>query len=99
MRPVLHMARRKKNKRTEAATALPERLALSLLSPGSLLGPIGGPLPPTPADGTANPTISGAMSDLGSAASQAQHSPPGATAENILSNGSASSAVAPPTKP
>jgi hypothetical protein len=80
----------KKRKRNhpakESVIALPERLALTtLIDPTSLLG-------------GADP-LGGAMNNLGSLTSQAQQTGPGATAQNIGSDGATSSAVAPPTKP
>ena len=104
------MPKRKKNRiRKEAARELPERLALTtLIDPTSLLGgtspltgPTQGPLPPTPADGTTGGSdpLGGAMNNLGSLTTQAQQSGPGATAQNIGSDGATSSAVAPPTEP
>jgi hypothetical protein len=88
--------------RKEAATPLPERLALTtLMDPTSLLGPVAGPLPPTPADGATGGSdpLGGAMNNIGSLTSQAHQTSPGATAQNIGSDGATSSAVAPPTKP
>src|SRR2546423_15717386 len=105
------MPKRKKSNRIrkEAATQLPERLALTtLIDPTSLLGGAGGGLtggaqtiPSTPADGTTGGSdpLGGAMNNVGSLASQAQQSGPGATAQNIGSDGATSSAVGPPTKP
>ena len=102
--------RKRPNSRTakEAAVSLPERLALTtLIDPTSLLGGAGGltggeqTIPSTPADGTTGGSdpMGGAMNNLGSLTSQAQQSGPGATAQNIGSDGATSSAVAPPTKP
>jgi hypothetical protein len=103
--------KRKRRDRTtkESGVALPERLALTtLIDPTSLLGgtspltgPTQGPLPPTPADGTTGGSdpLGGAMNNLGQLTSQAQQSGPGATAQNIGSDGASSSAVAPPTEP
>ena len=94
--------------RKEAATQLPERLALTtLIDPTSLLGGAGGltegtqTIPSTPADGTTGGSdpMGGAMNNLGSLTSQAQQTGPGATAQNIGSDGATSSAVAPPTEP
>ena len=94
--------------RKEAATQLPERLALTtLIDPTSLLGGAGGltggtqTIASTPADGTTGGSdpMGGAMNNLGSLTSQAQQTGPGATAQNIGSDGATSSAVAPPTEP
>jgi hypothetical protein len=102
----------KKRKQTksakEAGTALPERLALTtLLDPTSLLGGAGGlpdtgqTIPSTSADSTTGGSdpLGGAMNNIGSVAGQAQQTGPGATAQNIESDGATSSAVAPPTEP
>jgi hypothetical protein len=100
--------KKKRNRiRKEAARELPERLALTtLIDPTSLLGTgglTGGAqtIPSTPADGTTGGSdpMGGAMNNLGSLTSQAQQTGPGATAQNIGSDGATSSAVAPPTKP
>jgi hypothetical protein len=98
---------KKKNKNREAGAALPERLALTtLIDPTSLLGGAGGlpdtgqTIPTTPADsatGGSDP-LGGAMNNIGSVAGQAQQTGPGATAQNIGSDGATSSAVAPPTE-
>ena len=103
------MPTKKRNRiRKEAATQLPERLALTtLIDPTSLLGGAGGltggtqTIPSTPADGTTGGSdpMGGAMNNLGSLTSQAQQTGPGATAQNIGSDGATSSAVAPPTEP
>lgn len=91
----------------EAGTALPERLALTtLLDPTSLLGGTGGlpdtgqVIPTTSADSTTGGSdpLGGAMNNIGSVAGQAQQTGPGATAQNIGSDGASSSAVAPPTQ-
>ena len=104
------MAKKKKRNpvRKEAAMQLPERLALTtLIDPTSLLGGAGSltganqTIPSTPADGTtggADP-LGGAMNNIGSLTGQAQQTGPGATAQNIGSDGATSSAVAPPTEP
>ena len=102
------MAKKRKQTRSdEAGTALPERLALTtLLDPTSLLGGTGGlpdtgqVIPSTSADSTTGGSdpLGGAMSNIGSVAGQAQQTGPGATAENIGSDGASSSAVAPPTE-
>jgi hypothetical protein len=90
----------------ESVVALPERLALTtLIDPTSLIGSAGGltgtgqTIPSTPADGTTGGSdpLGGAMNNIGSVASQAQQTGPGATAQNIGSDGATSSAVAPPT--
>jgi hypothetical protein len=93
----------------EAGAALPERLALTtLLDPTSLLGGGAGGLPDTgqvipstSADSTTGGSdpLGGAMNNIGSVAGQAQQTGPGATAQNIGSDGATSSAVAPPTEP
>jgi hypothetical protein len=104
------MPKKKRNRiRKEAATQLPERLALTILpiDPTSALGGAGGltggtqTIPSTPADGTTGGSdpMGGAMNNLGSLTSQAQQTGPGATAQNIGSDGATSSAVAPPTEP
>ena len=105
------MAKNKKRNRIrkEAATQLPERLALTtLIDPTSLLGGAGGGLtggtesiPSTPADSTTGGSdpLGGAMNNIGSLTGQAQQTGPGATAQNIGSDGATSSAVAPPTEP
>ena len=107
------MAKKRKetNNRTakESAVTLPERLALTtLIDPTSLLGGAGGltgsggqTIPSTPADGTTGGSdpMGGAMNNIGSLTNQAQQTGPGATAQNIGSDGATSSAVAPPTKP
>ena len=94
--------------RKEAGVQLPERLALTtLLDPTSLLGGAGGVpdtgqvIPSTSADSTTGGSdpLGGAMNNIGSVASQAQQTGPGATAQNIGSDGATSSAVAPPTEP
>jgi hypothetical protein len=100
--------KRKANKNAkESGTALPERLALTtLLDPTSLLGGAGGlpdtgqTIPSTSADGTTGGSdpLGGAMNNIGSVAGQAQQTGPGATAQNIGSDGATSSAVAPPTE-
>ena len=100
---------KKRNRiRKEAATQLPERLALTtLIDPTSMLGGAGGltgagqTIPSTPADSTTGGSdpLGGAMNNIGSLAGQAQQSGPGATAQNIGSDGATSSAVAPPTEP
>jgi hypothetical protein len=103
------MAKKSKKKRTarEAGTALPDRLALTtLLDPTSLLGGTGGlpdttqTIPSTSADSTTGGSdpFGGAMNNIGSVAGQAQQTGPGATAQNIESDGATSSAVAPPTE-
>jgi hypothetical protein len=100
--------RKKRNRiRKEAATQLPERLALTtLIDPTSLLGgadTLTGAqqtIPSTSADSTtggSNP-LGGAMNNIGSLTGQAQQTGPGATAQNIGSDGATSSAVAPPTE-
>ena len=104
------MPKRKKSRiRKESARQLPERLALTtLIDPTALLGGAGGGLsggtqtiPSTPADSTTGGSdpLGGAMNNLGSLTGQAQQTGPGATAQNIGSDGATSSAVAPPTKP
>ena len=102
------MARRKRKKKAESATRLPERLALTtLIDPTSLLSSAGGltgaeqTIPSTPADSTTGGSdpLGGAMNNIGTLSGQAQQSGPGATAQNIGSDGSSSSAVAPPTEP
>jgi hypothetical protein len=105
------MPKRSKRERIgkEAATELPERLALTtLIDPTSLLGGAGGGLtggtqtiPSTPADSTTGGSdpMGGAINNIGSLTGQAQQTGPGATAQNIGSDGATSSAVAPPTKP
>jgi hypothetical protein len=104
------MAKRKKRNRIrkEAAARLPERLALTtLIDPTAFLGGAGGltgaeqTIPSTPADGTTGGSdpMGGAMNNIGSLTGQAQQTGPGATAENIGSDGATSSAVAPPTEP
>ena len=103
------MSKRKTSRiRKEAARKLPERLALTtLIDPTSLLGGAGGGLtgatqtiPSTPADSTTGGSdpLGGAMNNLGSLTGQAQQTGPGATAQNIGSDGASSSAVAPPTE-
>ena len=98
--------RRKKRGRKnegEAATPLPERDALSSLLGGtSLLS--GASLPdatqttiPTGTD-TATSPLAGVVSQVSSAAQTAQQDP-GATAQNIESDGSTSSAITPPPNP
>jgi hypothetical protein len=93
--------------RKEAGVQLPERLALTtLLDPTSLLGGAGGVpdtgqvIPSTSADSTTGGSdpLGGAMNNIGSVAGQAQQTGPGATAQNIGSDGATSSAVAPPTE-
>ena len=105
------MAKKRKRNTRESGTALPERLALTtLIDPTSLLGGTvgttgglpdpGQSIPSTSADSTtggSNP-LGGAMNNIGSVAGQAQQTGPGATAENIESDGATSSAVAPPTE-
>jgi hypothetical protein len=101
--------RKKRNRmRKESAMQLPERLALTtLIDPTSLLGGAGTltgtgqTIPSTPADNTTGGSdpLGGAMNNVGSLTSQAQQSGPGATAQNIGSDGATSSAIAPPTKP
>jgi hypothetical protein len=106
------MAKKRKqaNNRTakESGAALPERLALTtLLDPTSLLGGAGGlpdtgqTIPSTSADSTTGGSdpLGGAMDNIGSLTGQAQQTGPGATAENIGSDGATSTAVAPPTQP
>src|SRR5256714_2158231 len=105
------MPKRKKSNRIrkEAATELPERLATTtLIVPTSLLGGAGGGLtggtqttPSTPADGTTGGSdpMGGAMNNIGSLAGQAQQTGPGATAQNIGSDGSLSTATTPPPEP
>jgi hypothetical protein len=103
------MPRRKRAKKnSEAGVRLPERLALTtLVDPTALLSGAGSltgaqqTIPSTSADGTTGGSdpLGGAMNNLGSLTSQAQQSGPGATAENIGSDGSSSSAIAPPTEP
>jgi hypothetical protein len=102
--------RKQTNNRTakESGTALPERLALTILpiDPTSLVGGAGGlpdtgqTIPSTSADGTSGGSdpLGGAMNNVGSVAGQAQQTGPGATAQNIGSDGATSSAVAPPTE-
>ena len=94
--------------RKEAGVQLPERLALTtLLDPTSLLAGAGGVpdtgqvIPSTSADSTTGGSdpLGGAMNNIGSVAGQAQQTGPGATAQNIESDGATSSAVAPPTEP
>lgn len=94
--------------RKEAGVQLPERLALTtLLDPTSLLGGTGGlpdtsqTIPATSADSTTGGSdpLGGAMNNIGSLTGQAQQTGPGATAQNIESDGASSSAVAPPTEP
>jgi hypothetical protein len=94
--------------RKEAGVQLPERLALTtLLDPTSLLGGTGGlpdtsqTIPSTSADSTTGGSdpLGGAMNNIGTLTGQAQQTGPGATAENIESDGATSSAVAPPTEP
>jgi hypothetical protein len=103
------MAKNKKRDRVrkEAGVQLPERLALTtLLDPTSLLGGAGGipdtgqVIPSTSADSTTGGSdpLGGAMDNIGSVAGQAQQTGPGATAQNIGSDGATSSAVAPPTE-
>jgi hypothetical protein len=101
----------KKRKKTksrsakESVVALPERLALTtLIDPTSLIGGAGltgtgQTIPSTPADSTTGGSdpLDGAMNNIGSVAGQAQQTGPGATAQNIGSDGATSSAVAPPT--
>jgi len=101
--------RKKGNRiRKEAAAQLPERLALTtLIDPTALLGGAGSltgaeqTIPSTPADSTTGGSdpMGGAMNNIGSLTGQAQQTGPGATAENIGSDGATSSAVAPPTEP
>ena len=102
------MPKKKGNRvRKEAATKLPERLALTILpiDPTSVLGGglTGGEqtIPSTPADSTTGGSdpLGGAMNNMGSLTTQAQQTGPGATAQNIGSDGATSSAVAPPTEP
>ena len=104
------MPNRKRSRiRKEAARELPERLALTtLIDPTSLLGGASGGLtggtqaiPSTPADSTTGGSdpLGGAMNNIGSLTGQAQQTGPGATAQNIGSDGATSSAVAPPAKP
>ena len=104
------MPKKKGNRvRKEAATKLPERLALTILpiDPTSVLGGAGGltggegTIPSTPADSTTGGSdpLGGAMNNMGSLTTQAQQTGPGATAQNIGSDGATSSAVAPPTEP
>lgn len=104
------MPKRKKGNRIrkEAAAQLPERLALTtLIDPTALLGGAGSltgaeqTIPSTPADSTTGGSdpMGGAMNNIGSIAGQAQQTGPGATAQNIGSDGATSSAVAPPTEP
>ena len=103
------MPKKKGNRvRKEAATKLPERLALTILpiDPTSVLGAgglTGGEqtIPSTPADSTTGGSdpLGGAMNNMGSLTTQAQQTGPGATAQNIGSDGATSSAVAPPTEP
>jgi hypothetical protein len=100
--------RKKRNRvRKEAGTQLPERLALTtLIDPTSLLGGAsaltGGTqtIPSTSADSTTGGSdpMGGAMNNIGSLTNQAQQTGPGATAQNIGSDGATSSAVAPPTE-
>ena len=100
--------KKKANRGKEAGVQLPERLALTtLLDPTSLLGGTGGlpdtgqVIPATSADSTTGGSdpLGGAMNNIGSVAGQAQQTGPGATAQNIGSDGATSSAVAPPTEP
>jgi hypothetical protein len=104
------MPKKKKRSRVrkEAAVRLPERLALTtLIDPTAMLGGTGSltgaeqTIPSTPADSTTGGSdpLGGAMNNIGSLTSQAQQSGPGATAQNIGSDGATSSAVAPPTEP
>src|SRR3954468_3276768 len=103
------MPKRKKSRiRKEAARQLPERLALTtLIDPTAMLGGAGSltgaeqTIPSTPADSTTGGSdpLGGAMSNLGTLTGQAQQTGPGATAQNIGSDGATSSAVAPPTEP
>ena len=94
--------KRKRRRDKQTAMELPERLALTTLplDPSSVLGvsALTGPetLPPTPATGDSDP-LSSALSQLGTAASTAQQTAPGATAQNIASDGATSTATAPPT--
>ena len=102
--------KKKRNRiRKEAATQLPERLALTtLIDPTSLLGGAGSGLtggtptiPSTPADsatGGSDP-MGGAMNNIGTLTGQAQQTGPGATAQNIGSEGSLSTATTPPPEP
>jgi hypothetical protein len=97
------MAKKRKKKNNESGTALPERLALTtLLDPTSLLGGTvgttgglpdpGQAIPPTSADDTTGGSdpLGGAMNNIGAVAGQAQQTGPGATAENVESDGSTS---------
>jgi hypothetical protein len=103
------MPKRKRTRiRKEAARQLPERLALTtLIDPTAMLGGTDTlygateTIPSTPADSTTGGSdpLGGAMNNIGSLTSQAQQSGPGATAQNIGSDGATSSAVAPPTEP
>jgi hypothetical protein len=106
------MPKRKNKKgnriRKEAARQLPERLALTtLVDPTSLLGGAGSltgaeqTIPSTPADSTTGGSdpLGGAMNNLGTLTGQAQQSGPGATAQNIGSDGSLSTATTPPPEP
>ena len=101
---------KKRNRiRKEAATQLPERLALTtLIDPTSLLGSAGGELtggtqtiPSTSADSTTGGSdpMGGAMNNIGTLTGQAQQTGPGATAQNIGSEGSLSTATTPPPEP
>jgi len=104
--------KRKKTRGNEAGTALPERLALTtLIDPTSLLGgTVGGTgglpdpgqtIPSTSADETTGGSdpLGGALNNIGSLTGQAQQTGPGATAQNIESEGATSSATAPPAEP
>jgi hypothetical protein len=99
------MARRKRKKQKDTAVPLPERLALSLVDTSALLGatPLAGATQTAPITqgSTSDPAsnLSGAMDNLSSATQAAQQSGPGATAQNVGSDGSTSSAIAPPTEP
>ena len=99
--------RGRKRRESQAAMALPDKLALtSLVSGTSLLGglvPTSDPTQvlPSTGDSTTDPgtNLSGGLDQVGSLTQQAQQSGSGATAQNIDSSGATSSAIAPPPKP
>jgi hypothetical protein len=91
----------------EGGAALPKRDLMSLLGGGSLFGstlldptqPLSSdPAAGTPAAGATDPNagVASATQNATSLAQSAQHSDPGATAQNVGSDGSVSSATTPP---
>ena len=94
----------------ESGVALPQREAMSLLGGTSLFGTpmldptqtlASDPAAGTPAAGATDPNagVASATEDVAALAQTAQQSDSGATAENIESDGSVTSATTPPADP